>query len=124
MSNHSEPTWAAESISGPPTLPVIHLNGRSPEDLLRQQRNVLRAVEALREALAAASPNSRDYYVLTPEAFVTATKEHQAELALIAAIEERHAALCLAIMKGLPIAGSKGPAMEGPSSPYMKQSLA
>jgi len=89
---------AGAAIAGTPTTPVVHLNGTSGRDLLEQQRAVSRAIAALREALANASPNGRDYYVVSQEALGRALSEHRAELTLLNAMEERHTAISMAIL--------------------------
>jgi len=44
------------------TVPTVHLNGTSREELLRQLQDAWQAVFQARDALAKASPNARDYY--------------------------------------------------------------
>ncbi len=59
------------------TLPTIHMNGTSPEDLLDQNIEAGRAAQDLLHALQRAAPNARDYYVIGPEAFTKARNEHR-----------------------------------------------
>lgn len=62
------------------TLPTVHLNGSSQENLLD---GYIAAMDALREAvkaLQATSPNGRDYYTQGPDALPKAVKEHSARL--------------------------------------------
>jgi hypothetical protein len=44
------------------TLPVIHLNGTSPKDLLEGYRNACAAVRDAMDAIAKIEFNARDYY--------------------------------------------------------------
>lgn len=80
------------------TLPTVHLNGSSARDLAGQQRAVMRAAAALREALAQASPNARDFYVQSPDAYPRAAEEHRAVLAQVAAIEARAEAIAMHVL--------------------------
>jgi hypothetical protein len=41
------------------TLPTVHLNGTSKEELIRQQIGVINAAQVLRDALGEAAPNAR-----------------------------------------------------------------
>jgi len=65
-----------------PTLaiPTVHLNGTSGEVLLEQLRGARRALDAALEALAAAYPNARDYYV-QPGGFSPAQQQHETRIA-------------------------------------------
>ena len=58
------------------TLPTVHRNGTSREELLRQVQDAGQAVFQARDALAKASPNARDYYPQGMSAFPAAVKEH------------------------------------------------
>ena len=60
------------------TLPTIHLNGTSPEDLLEGYRDAMTALRAAQDALAKCFPNARDYYVQSPAAVQSARDEHTA----------------------------------------------
>ncbi len=44
-------------------VPVVHLNGTSQEDLIRQISEANVALEKAIKALAQMSPNGRDYYL-------------------------------------------------------------
>ena len=81
-------------------IPTVHLNGTSKDELLRQVHNAARAVDAVRIALADATPNGRDFYPQGPSALVKALDEHRARqqrmtdtydelMALYMAIEEQ-----------------------------------
>lgn len=45
------------------TMPVIHLNGTSAEDLLEGYVEAKRAVDAAYDAVMKSNPNGRDYYL-------------------------------------------------------------
>ena len=63
------------------TLPSIHLNGTSGEQLLDLNR---KAADAVRDAITAlynAYPNARDFYVQGDGAFEKARREHEARVA-------------------------------------------
>ena len=59
------------------TLPIIHLNGTSREELVDQLREVSRHLRRAGDALAAATPNGRDYYPGGPKLFQAARSEHR-----------------------------------------------
>ncbi len=58
------------------TIPTIHLNGTSKDDLLEQWMGYASALRAAREALTKAQPNGRDYYVQSSDALREALNEH------------------------------------------------
>jgi hypothetical protein len=63
------------------TLPTVHLNGSSREDLMTRYSTALAAVSSALDACYAASPHGRDYYVQEHQlgfqnAFYAAYKEH------------------------------------------------
>lgn len=58
-------------------LPILHLNGSGTENLEKLWHDVYEASGALIEALTAAYPHGRDYYVSQdPNALKQATEEH------------------------------------------------
>ena len=58
-------------------LPHVHNNGTSRSELLEQFMNARRAIAAALEAVGAACPNDRDYYVSNdPQAGHKAREEH------------------------------------------------
>jgi hypothetical protein len=77
--------------------PTIHLNGSSPDSLIEENLAALRALQAAVEALQAASPNGRDYYVSGPEAYPQARKEHEARLHRLAETMRELAGIIAAI---------------------------
>lgn len=58
------------------TLPTVHINGTSREELQRQNREAWAAINAAITALNNAAPHARDYYVEGEEAFRKAAAEH------------------------------------------------
>jgi hypothetical protein len=54
-------------------LPTVHLNGTSREALLRQQLDVIRALQNAKRVICENAPHARDYYVQKdPQAFAKA----------------------------------------------------
>lgn len=49
-------------VQFPPILPIVHLNGTSREELIQVRRDAARSVFDAISAVAAMSPNGRDYY--------------------------------------------------------------
>ena len=68
------------------TLPTIHFNGTSREALLEEYQTAWSAVQQALEAVIAAAPNDRDYYVQGPEACTRAQAEHRERLAKIESV--------------------------------------
>lgn len=62
--------------------PAIHLNGTSTSELLAQYRAAVAGVNAAVDALCAARPHARDYY-MTEGAYERARDEHEARLDLL-----------------------------------------
>ncbi len=58
------------------SIPTVHLNGTSSGDLKAQVRGVHAALGEAIEALAAAAPHGRDYYVQSDTAYSEAVKAH------------------------------------------------
>jgi hypothetical protein len=78
-------------------FPTIHLNGTSKEALLEQQLAAIKALRAATDALSAAAPHGRDYYVQGPLAFTVARDEHVARLTKITEVIREIEALALHI---------------------------
>lgn len=57
-------------------LPTIHLNGSSPDELLRQNIEARKALRRAIEAFEQATPNARDYYPQSDNAHRQAVREH------------------------------------------------
>lgn len=62
------------------TIPSIHMNGTSGDDLMLQNLVAQQAIEDAINHLRRAGPNARDFYVQGPDAFVKAQDEHLARL--------------------------------------------
>lgn len=60
-----------------PTLPTIHMNGTSAEELRDGYAAACDALNTALEALQAARPNRRDYHTRAPEVWAAASKEHE-----------------------------------------------
>ena len=69
------------------TVPSVHLNGTSREELLRQVQNAGQAVWQARDALAKASPNARDYYPQGEQAYPAARAEHDRRARVLLGVE-------------------------------------
>ena len=63
--------------------PTVHMNGTSAERLIEDYQAAASVVETAFNALCAAAPNARDYYVEGPEAFGQAQREHEARAAAL-----------------------------------------
>jgi hypothetical protein len=62
------------------TLPAIHLNGTSADDLLEDQCSAMSAISKAIDVLHRTGPNARDYYTQGPEHFRKAQAEHNARI--------------------------------------------
>ena len=62
------------------TLPTIHLNGSSVNDLLKGYSDAHEAVSVAMEKLAACGPHGRDYYVTGQFDIDKAIMEHRVRL--------------------------------------------
>jgi hypothetical protein len=70
------------------TVPTVHINGTSRDELLEQIRDAYLAIGKAMEALAKASPNGRDYYPQGDEACRAARKEHQSRAERLASVRD------------------------------------
>ena len=76
------------------TLPTVNMNGSSANELLDQQLRVLRAVDALWEAMRVAAPHGRDYQ-LAPERYDSARSDFNDTADALELIKSRANALAL-----------------------------
>jgi len=79
------------------TVPSVHLNGTSREELLRQVQAAWQAVWQARDALAKASPNARDYYLQGELAYPAARAEHDRRARALLEVQEELSQLAEAI---------------------------
>jgi hypothetical protein len=61
-------------------VPRVHLNGTSKEELFNQLKDAIRALRIAEIALGEATPNARDYYVISSSAATAAREQHMARL--------------------------------------------
>jgi hypothetical protein len=62
------------------TVPIVHLNGTSPESLSAGYEAAYDAVQQAIRMLADSAPNGRDYYMYPGDALSVATNEHFARM--------------------------------------------
>jgi len=73
------------------TVPIVHLNGTSKQELLDQRFLVLDSIHSLGDTLARAAPNGRDFYPDGPEYVEAANKQHDRRMGILKSlIEEFH----------------------------------
>jgi hypothetical protein len=76
------------------TLPTVNLNGSSASELLYQQLQVLRAIDALWEVMRVAAPHGRDYQ-LAPERYDSARSDFNDTVDALDIIKSRANVLAL-----------------------------
>lgn len=79
------------------TVPSIHLNGTSGEELLDQATGVAQALNAALEVASVAAPNARDYYPQGDAAFTEAKREHGDRIQRLTELRDEYQALAEAI---------------------------
>ena len=79
-------------------IPRVHLNGTAKQDLLDQLKELDRALRNAEDALAKASPNARDYYVIDADAFTKARDQHVRRARLIAGIRDEIMGIAVGIV--------------------------
>lgn len=77
--------------------PMVHLNGTNQQTLLDAYKDAATAVSRAIDALAATTPNGRDYYPLGDFALHEALEEHRARLLKLTAVENELVAIYRAI---------------------------
>ena len=82
------------------TLPTIHLNGTSKDELLQQVCDANNALNAAISKLLEATPNARDYYPQGPDAFRSAQKEHHERYMRLQAVRGELEELACGIVDG------------------------
>ena len=85
-------------------FPTVHLNGTSGKELFEQNRAAMEAVAKALEAIYAAAPNKRDYYVQADgdNAFSDAREAHFARAEMLTRIEIELEAIALKIQEQMP----------------------
>lgn len=81
------------------TVPTIHLNGSGAESLREGYIDAYQAVEAAIQAVMAAAPHGRDYYVQPGDAYEAARAEHVSRLARLLTVKDELEALALAVSR-------------------------
>jgi hypothetical protein len=68
-------------------IPTVHLNGTSRNELQNQLFNARKAIRTAIEALSAACPHDRDYYVQSPNAGPVARNQHRDRLRRLISVQ-------------------------------------
>lgn len=89
------------------TIPTIHLNGTSGQELLDQVLNACHSLNTALSALDNAAPNGRDYYTQGPAALPMAQNEHQARVTKVRGVLDEMQQLAEAIADGGHKAGGR-----------------
>lgn len=93
-------------------VPTVHINGTHRDSLLEQQTEACAALTRALDAMRAAAPNARDFYVQGPEAFEQAVAEHASRVKAVDRVRMEHVAIAEDIAdQGIPwrpIAGIGG----------------
>jgi hypothetical protein len=71
------------------SLPTVHSNGTSREELVSLRLDVVRAIREAVVALRKAAPHGRDYYVQGPDSYATARFIWEGRIAALEGIAER-----------------------------------
>jgi hypothetical protein len=82
--------------------PRVHLNGTSRAELERTYAAAVEALHAAAAALAQVAPNARDYYVIGPDAFVSAVTAHQVRTRVLRDVLADVSAIAASILNGGP----------------------
>ena len=78
-------------------IPTLHLNGSSKESLREQLMDAYTGVRKAIDAVCAAAPHGRDYYVQGPDAYPQARRDHESRLARLKSVQDE----ILAIWEGI-----------------------
>lgn len=78
-------------------IPTVHMNGTSPEQLMEPLLRAHRAIEEALDALAAASPNGRDYYPQGDDALREAQQEHRSRAERLRSVQEELMEIAVAV---------------------------
>lgn len=81
----------------PLQMPVIHRGGTPKEMLLEQTLEVVHALRDVRNAMAKAAPNGRDFFLAGPDALRVAETAHRQRADLVRQLEEDYEALAVKI---------------------------
>lgn len=89
-------------------LPVIHLNGSSPNRLAEHYSMAILALEGAIARLAEVAPNGRDYYPAGEDAFATAAREHSERLRSLEKVRADLEALCVHCVEAIDAKRAQG----------------
>jgi polysaccharide pyruvyl transferase WcaK-like protein len=70
------------------SVPTIHMNGTSQQELLDQICMALSAIRDAEQAMRAVTPNGRDYYPQGPDAIQEALRQHANRLHNLRAVHD------------------------------------
>jgi hypothetical protein len=70
------------------SIPTVHLNGTSREELSRLYQEAYTAIGEAGRALAKAYPNGRDYYPQGADAINKAMREHEARMRKLKEVQD------------------------------------
>lgn len=79
------------------TIPTLHLNGSGYDNLYKDYRAAIEAVQEARRALPV--PHGRDYYVAEDGAFEKAREQFQAQRRKLDEIEEELSGILLGVIE-------------------------
>ena len=68
-------------------FPTVHIGGTSQDALIDQLTDTISAIDAVQRTLRVAAPNERDYYPQGPAAFKQASRDHQARVECLEAVQ-------------------------------------
>jgi folate-dependent tRNA-U54 methylase TrmFO/GidA len=77
--------------------PLVHINGTSRAELLKQLSDCFNKCMELEDTMRAARPHARDYYPLEPHCYEGARDEHRRRELFIVQVRHEYAALLLAV---------------------------
>ena len=75
-------------MATPLSIPRIHSNGTWLADLAAYNTDAGINITAAMESLGRAAPNARDFYIIGPDAFREAQKQHEARMEKLRSVRQ------------------------------------
>ena len=88
------------------TIPTIHLNGTSGDDLKREYHNAYKAIDAAIDALGAATSNGRDFYPQGSDAYSRHRQERNSAFSQLFAAQKHVEAILIGVCDQLDVLAS------------------
>ena len=90
---------ARRIVSEALTIPTVHMNGTSRDNLVNPLREAYKALRIALDKLAETAPNGRDYYPQGPDAINRAMDEYRSRQERLQSVQKELTDIAMAVQK-------------------------